>query len=488
MRKIYFISALFSFMFCIGFSQPGNDLCSNATTLTPNAAPICAQTTDGGGTSIAETITAATVGAANNFSQTVWYKFTATSTSMFIEWEFTGLVSGATWCPGNMSMVIYNASTCTPSSATIMATESAAADGAILIEMTTLVVGNTYMIQVGYNTGAGCKPPIFCMAVGNTPAVCTCGSPCAAGCGYATTPSVATVTSTCPEYDLNPLSDGNDNETYCYTFTANSTNVSFSMIITSNCSGGNVGALTWTLQTTSCGANVASGTLANMSATTVVGTNYVLCYNYTIPSTCHHSSVYPYFVGAVPLPVELISFYGEIYQKNSVKLEWSTATENENEYFILEKSKDGENFEALTRIQGAGTSNHRIDYSFVDDSPYFGNTYYRLVQVDRNGNSSTSGIATVVREKPENFDFSIYPNPSNDGNMIINLAGKKDEIVTVNVLDITGKNIINRQITIGSESNDQYSLNLNLIDGLYIIQILDKNQNIKTNKFIVTSK
>ncbi len=294
---------------------PDNDNCSSSLNLVSGAAPTCAQTTNNGTKQTGEVTAAASTGASNAFSQTVWYSFTATSANMYVEWEMTGLVSGASWCPGRLSIVVYNTSTCIPTASNIIIYESAASDGAIVLDLTGLTIGSTYLIQVGYNDGSGCKIPIFCIGVGNQPTQCSCTDPCASGCGFATAPTVAQVTSSCPEYVLTPLADGGSINTYCYDFVASNSTVSFSMIITSNCgSGGNVTGLTWTLQSSSCGAVVASGNLTSMQATGLtVGTQYVLCYNYTVPTfptPCFHSSVYPYFVGATSCPTASLSYAG----------------------------------------------------------------------------------------------------------------------------------------------------------------------------------
>jgi hypothetical protein len=483
MKKIFYILILLVYSFKSIAQAPGNDNCASATTLTSGAAPLCAQTTNNGTTQGGEVIASGSVGAANNFNQTVWYKFVATSANMYVEWEFTGLVSGATWCSGNASMVVYNTASCIPAAGSIIATQSSAADGAIVINLTGLTIGNTYLVQVGYNDGAGCKVPIFCMQVGNTPTNCSCASPCAAGCGYATTPSVATVTSTCPAYDLNPVGDGGTTNTYCYSFTANNTTVSFSMIITSNCSGGNVSALTWTLQTAACGANVASGNLSSMSASGLtIGTQYVLCYTYTIPSTCHHSSLYPYFVGASPLPIELISFDVQ-KNENVVIANWITVTEHNNDYFTLEKSKDGVNWELVSVIDGAGNSTSVLNYSKTDSKPYHGTSYYRLKQTDYDGHSTTSAIKSVFFAEDVDLDFDIVPNPSNqDGGFALNFNTVADELdFGLLIMDLTGKVVYQKTV---KSVDSKININEILAKGMYVLQLKNADKTF-TKKLIV---
>ena len=233
------------------------------------------------------------------------------------------------------------------------------------------------------------------MRVGDVPANCSCSNVCTNGCGYATTPTVATVVATCPEFILNPISDGGDTKTYCYDFVAINTTVSFGMIITSNCGAGNVSGFTWTLQTGACGANVATGGLGGLSASgLIIGTRYVLCYTYTIPTTCHHSSLYPYFVGASPLPIELEGLRGYNEGDNNV-ISWVTVSESKNDFFILERSVDGLNFSEIAQLKGAGNSEQTLQYTLYDTDYRSTVNYYRLVQVDYDGTRTTSKMISV---------------------------------------------------------------------------------------------
>jgi len=482
-KLIYTIVSVLAFALS-AFAQPANNDCASATTLTSGAAPLCAQTTDNATVQAGEVVATGSTGASATFTETVWYRFVATGTSMYVEWEFTGLVSGAAWCPGALSMLVYNTATCIPGAGSIIAAESVAADGSIVIYLTGLTVGNTYLVQVGYDGGGPCQEPLFCMAVGNTPVPCSCASPCASGCGYASTPSVALVTSTCPEYVLSPLSDGGETNTYCYSFIAASTTVSFSMIITSNCSGGNVAALTWTLQTSGCGASVATGTLASMSATTVVGTSYVLCYTYTIPSGCHHSSLYPYFVGASPLSVELLSFDANNYQGNKAKLSWSTASEANNNYFTLERSYDGNSYSTLGSVEGAGNSNEINKYELIDHEPVLGANYYRLRQTDYDGNSTHSRVQTVVFDELHDFNFSVSPNPVGNELLTINFNGIENNEIEIAVYDISGAITYSTISKFDDKGKSNLSFPNNLKSGCYFIRALSGEKSV-TQKLIV---
>jgi len=85
----------------------------------------------------------------------------------------------------------------------------------------------------------------------------------------------------------------------------------------------------------------------------------------------------------VTLPIELIQFKATKVGAY-VQLDWSTATEINNDYFTVERSVDGENFEVILTEKGAGNSSTQKDYRRYDEQPRVGYNYYRLSQTDFN--------------------------------------------------------------------------------------------------------
>jgi len=387
-----------------------NDNCTNATLLTSNASATCGQTTSGGGVQTGEVVAAASVGASSNFTATVWYRFVATKADMFIELEITSSPS----CSSRLAIVAYNTNTCLPAAGNIIQTQQYNGDGAMVLTLSGLTIGSTYRFQVGYSTGGGCVfHPSFCIKVGDTPAVCTCNAPCTSGCGYATLPTVAQVVSNCPIFNLDPLSDGSSTKTYCYSFVAVNSMISFNMIITSNCVGGNVTGFSWTLQRSSCGANVASGTLASMSATgLIIGQAYVLCYTYTIPSTCYHSSLYPYFVGASALSITLSNFDVKS-REGKPMIQWAMESEEDLSEYVVLRSTDGkvwENIHEEKSRQNYGSN----AYTFSDNEAPKTLVYYKLAarsvegkDIDFEDNVRSFDNSTVQDEaQVEYFDLN----------------------------------------------------------------------------------
>jgi hypothetical protein len=104
--------------------------------------------------------------------------------------------------------------------------------------------------------------------------------------------------------------------------------------------------------------------------------------------------VYAHLQNVYNLPIELLSFTGH-KTLDGVELNWTTATERENDYFTLLRSADAENCEPIGFVDGAGNSTSAISYSFVDDEPLPGLNYYQLKQTDWNGDSTLSHVVAV---------------------------------------------------------------------------------------------
>lgn len=176
---------------------------------------------------------------------------------------------------------------------------------------------------------------------------------------------------------------------------------------------------------------------------------------------------------ASALPIELVAFTGWYDGTASNIIEWKTASETNNDFFTLEKSSDGINFEVLGHIDGAGTTSQTTYYQFSDDSPYFPLTYYRLEQTDIGGTDSTySQIISVVIDKSAT-GFRLFPNPALTTSLIrmtVPAAIQGKEILVV-VVDILGKELYSKVILEGTYGNSLIAIEpgANLPPGVYTI-------------------
>jgi len=105
------------------------------------------------------------------------------------------------------------------------------------------------------------------------------------------------------------------------------------------------------------------------------------------------------FKNSVLLPIELISFDAKC-NNGKVFTAWETATETNNEYFTLEKSRDGINFQNVTTVKGAGNSSRKLSYNSTDNESYSGISYYRLKQTDFDGKYTYSKVVSVGVDVP----------------------------------------------------------------------------------------
>ena len=152
------------------------------------------------------------------------------------------------------------------------------------------------------------------------------------------------------------------------------------------------------------------------------------------------------------LPVELINFSAE-KKSNQVDLLWSTASEINNDYFTVERSVDGKNFETIGTADGTGNNNAVLNYNFTDSKPVNGESYYRLKQSDFDGKFTYSKIVQVIFIGTQS-GMQVYQNA--DNNIQVNLFSvSANEQVRICLFDVSGK-LIQEQKVIAS-SNGNYS-------------------------------
>ncbi len=139
--------------------------------------------------------------------------------------------------------------------------------------------------------------------------------------------------------------------------------------------------------------------------------------------------------GVNPLPIELLYFTATPIN-NKVNLDWASATETNNDYYIIEKSIDGINFEFVTKVKayGNGNSTNKQSYNALDENPYKGLSYYRLKQVDKTSDFKYANIVSV--ELKENSYINIYPNPATD-KLYINASNNYNNS-TIKIVSATG--------------------------------------------------
>ena len=110
------------------------------------------------------------------------------------------------------------------------------------------------------------------------------------------------------------------------------------------------------------------------------------------------------------LPIELTSFSGK-HINNGIQLHWRSASEKNNDYMEVQRSKDGKAFDKLGTVRGAGNSAQVRDYTFTDEHPMPGVNYYRLKQVDFDGKEAYHKVIAVLfkNKDDKNQGITLFP-------------------------------------------------------------------------------
>jgi len=185
-----------------------------------------------------------------------------------------------------------------------------------------------------------------------------------------------------------------------------------------------------------------------------------------------------------PLPVELLNFNAK-WKDNTytnVEIEWQTASEINNDYFVVERSEDAQNFTPLLNVDGNGNFNQTISYLEYDNAPYKKIvSYYRLKQVDFNGNYTYSDIRSVY--PPVDFIeiISVYPNPA-DKEITFEIISTQDTKVNIYIIDNLGRKTIHKKTNIYKDSNIVKIDISNLCNATYLLCIITESGMHKTQK------
>ncbi len=141
---------------------------------------------------------------------------------------------------------------------------------------------------------------------------------------------------------------------------------------------------------------------------------------------------------AAPLAVEMTNF--RAYKSNDqskVFLEWQTVSEENSNYFIVEKSYDGTVFKKIARVEAAQNSTTTQNYISVDDDPQKGNNYYRIQEVSQDQFMTFSNLVNVFFNGQEDIPI-IYPNPVQNQVRVFSKDLESDDFF-IKVLDINGQ-------------------------------------------------
>jgi len=169
-----------------------------------------------------------------------------------------------------------------------------------------------------------------------------------------------------------------------------------------------------------------------------------------------------------PLPIEILSF-SATYDDKKVTINWSTASETNNNYFTIERSDDMNNWQVMGKLDGAGNSNTVRDYSFIDYGIQSGTFYYRLKQTDFDGNFAyfLPPFSVVCENSSTKPEIVYYPNPFAT-DLSVDIQNISTEEATFYIFDLLGDKIMEKNLNNDQPENHNFMLNLgSLPAGIY---------------------
>ena len=183
------------------------------------------------------------------------------------------------------------------------------------------------------------------------------------------------------------------------------------------------------------------------------------------------------------LPVELLTFNATL-NNDVVELVWETAVEIDNDYFTIERSADGIEWQDIMEVAGAGNSTDINNYFELDFSPLDGKSFYRLKQTDYNGESKYSNIVPIMKGNENGNDLELFPNPSDGNHFFVGVNGFEGEDVLIVLRDINGREIYSKLKMANDNNLQPIDLDNRLATGTYLI-IASSDQSLVSKKLLV---
>ncbi len=178
----------------------------------------------------------------------------------------------------------------------------------------------------------------------------------------------------------------------------------------------------------------------------------------------------------IPLPVTFMNFTATKTGDN-VLLQWQTGTEVDNDGFEIQHSLNGTSWSALGFVNGAGNSSSVQNYSYVHLNPGKSTHYYRIRQVDRNGQSTLSAIRKI-NFKGEHI-IQVYPNPAKDQLFVASTLGK-------NIKELNLYNTSKQQVLQMYNVSNGGSINVSkLAPGIYFLRLIYENEEPEYRKVVI---
>jgi uncharacterized protein YpmB len=193
--------------------------------------------------------------------------------------------------------------------------------------------------------------------------------------------------------------------------------------------------------------------------------------------------------GCGALPVEFAGFQLDQAGPSAVNIAWSTASETQNNYFTVLRSRSGDNFRPVGRRDGQGTKITSTEYTLVDDVPRLNAIYYyKIRQTDFDGSTSCSNIKAIELGKRSASDLSISHVTTQGNTLAAHLKGSAEGAQTVQLMNSLGQQVARQQLNgIKGEQSLQFNLNQRAQQMLYLRIIDQQTGELIANKKVVAA-
>lgn len=487
------------FIFCCvllsstGFSQPANDDCANAQSLTIDGGMSCGWQPSGADDQTGE----CTANYAGGQPATMWFSFTASNDSLVFNSINTNGTAG-------YYINLYGPNpSCVPGCGSQVSSTLANGDPGAHILFTGLTVGANYLIQIDAPdwNGPGLPTQNLCVALYN-PAdnsgsagaalIDECGTAFnestdggywnnGTGTGFGNLDNNAGTT--CPTCGTAgndvPYVINNVAWTYFCSLTAGTWQITVNGVSNCTLAAPNQGVQATVFSGTSNSlvyedhqSPIAPGASWTSNTITV---NAGECAYLTIDGfagdICDYSVTLTNITGGcVILSVNFLGL-DAYYSDEGVVLNWKVGSESNNDKFIIERSSDGTNFYPIGEVPSIGDHSSVHEYQFVDNRFSSENLYYRLSMIDQNGKIEQLAYKYFIIN-PTQEDLQVYPNPTEGALHVKYICKKMNENTTIEVYNLQGELMISNNYRLEGGENDLELDVTDLAEGKYILRVI----------------
>ncbi|MEM6262567.1 MAG: T9SS type A sorting domain-containing protein [Bacteroidota bacterium] len=188
----------------------------------------------------------------------------------------------------------------------------------------------------------------------------------------------------------------------------------------------------------------------------------------------------------IVLPVTLSSFEGKSVG-TQVHLNWVVSQEIDNNYYTLQRSTDGYEFEEIGQIDGVGTIDQDVSYDFIDEYPVPGKNYYKLFQTDLNGTTRPVGNLVVTLQGESSQFIAAYPNPVKKGqNLNLRFFSPENQFLQVGLYGMQGQEMYQARRTLFAGTQNLEIPTSSLVPGVYLLRVQDGPGTLYTRRIIIT--